>query len=382
MRIQVILACALLLLALPVHAQYKNVRLCVGAGPLFPDTEEGLRKSVDHLLDEADAPPSSDKLFACVVPHGPYGISGKVMAQAFKYLQPGQFKRVIILGASHAEAEFEDCSIADVDCYATPLGFVPLDAKAVRKLTYSTLFSTRSMRYTHMQRGFLTESERKPLHEYEHSIEIVLPFLQERLGKFELVPVLVGRLSNPATGYDADRIEDRAAAIALHIKRLMDGETLLVVSTDFTHFGNDFSYRPFNTDVFERIAKLDRAGLSRLAANDYAEFESFYQKSGEVPICGLNALRVLLKVLPRNAYGTLLGHELSGRFYHDENRSVSYASMNFYLSTTPRAKVALAPLNEEFERRAVSEARPEPESGEPVKAAITLTNIPRREARE
>lgn len=312
-------------------AEGSIIRLCVSAGKLFPESEVELRTTVTRLLNEAKAPVPNEPLLACVVPHGPYGISGHVAAEAFKHIQPGQFKRVIVLGASHAEMEFEDCSIDAVDAYATPLGFVPLDKLAVRTLTYSTLFATRSLRYDHEQKGFLSKSERKPLHEYEHSIELVLPFLQERLGSFELVPILVGQLTN-ATG---DFSEKRAEAVATQIKRVMDSETLLVVSTDFTHFGNDFSYRPFSTDIPSKIEKLDKEGLSRLAANDFAAFEDFIRQTKD-PICGLNALRVMQKLLPANAHGTFLARDTSGRFYNDENRSVSYASMNFYLSSVPR----------------------------------------------
>lgn len=365
-----------LFLCAPARAQYESVRLCVAAGSMFPETPEGLRGAVTRLLDEAQAPVSEDPLYACLVPHGPYGISGRIAAQAFKHLKPGQFKRVIVLGASHAEIEFEDCSIAAVDAYATPIDFVPVDKLAVRKLGYSTLFSMRSMRYDHQRRGFLSTSERKPIHEYEHSIEMVLPFLQERLGPFELVPVLVGRLYNPELRYDPARVEDRAEAIAKQIRKLMDKDTLLVVSSDFVHFGNDFSYRPFDTDIFSRIERIDRAGLSRLAANDYDEFETFHRKSGEVPICGLNALRVLLKVLPYNAYGVLLGHDMSGRFYNDESRSVSYASMNFYLSPKGRPEIPIERLEIE-ERERAAEPPPAATTGE---APITLTNIKRNRA--
>lgn len=373
MRSFPITACLIVLVCIPAAGQYETVRLCVSAGSLFPETEEGLRSTVTRLLEEAEAPVPTEPLVACLVPHGPYGVSGKIAAQAFKHLKPGQFKRVIVLGASHAPMEFEDCSLPAVEAFATPMGFIPMDEIGVRKLTYSTLFSTRALRYSHQQKGFLSSTERKPLHEYEHSIEMVLPFLQERLGKFTLIPILVGRLINPELQENSERIEERADAIALHIRRLMDEETLLVVSSDFVHFGNDFSYRPFTTDILSRIERLDRAGLSRLAANDYAAFEAFYKESGRVPICGLSALRVLLKVLPRNAYGVLLGLDMSGRIYNDENRSVSYASMNFYLSDKPRPEPELVPLDEE-----PAEAEdPEPAAPVPNVPPVTLTNIKR-----
>jgi len=342
-------------------AEGGGVRLCVSAGQLFPETTEGLRSAVRRLLDEAEAPPPTEPLVASIVPHGPYGISGKVAAAAFKHLRPGQFKRVIVLGASHAEMSFEDCSIAAVDAYATPMGLVPLDADAVRTVSYSPLFRTRAMRYAHLQRGFLTESERRPLHEYEHSIEIVLPFLQERLGNFQLVPVLIGKLADGSDRYSPRRAE----AVANQLRKIIDDETLVVVSTDFTHFGNDFSFRPFSTDILNRVEGLDKAALQRLAATDRDAFENFIAQTN-LPICGLNALRVLLYLLPERAYGTLLDHAMSGRYYNDENRSVSYAAMNFYLSDKPRPK----PIPEPTEPVQVE---PTPPTG-PRPAPVTINN--------
>jgi hypothetical protein len=146
----------------------------------------------------------------------------------------------------------------------------------------------------------------------------------------------------------------------------MDDETLLVVSTDFTHFGNDFSYRPFDDDIFNKIDKLDKVGLDRLAANNYEGFEAFIKKT-KVPICGLNALRVLEKLLPANAYGKVLAHDTSGRFYNDENRSVSYASVNFYLSSTPRPTVMPDPV--EVRNLGPLEETAATETPEPVEAA-------------
>ena len=52
------------------RAEQGVVRLCVGAGKRFPETEEGLRTTVTRLLDEAKAPEPTEPLFACVVPHG------------------------------------------------------------------------------------------------------------------------------------------------------------------------------------------------------------------------------------------------------------------------------------------------------------------------
>jgi AmmeMemoRadiSam system protein B len=191
----------------------EKVRLSVAAGPLYPMDVDTLRRVVNNFCDGADVVAREERLLACVVPHGGYGLSGEVAGHAFKDLKPGQYSRVIVLAPSHFAA-FESCSIVAARAYVTPLGFVPIDQEAVRELNFSPLISTRGLRYK--SSDFLSSSQYVKLHEEEHSIEAVLPFLQERLGNFSLVPILVGELGD-ASGKGSVR-RNRIESIAAKIK--------------------------------------------------------------------------------------------------------------------------------------------------------------------
>ena len=88
------------------------------------------------------------------------------------------------------------------------------------------------------------------LHQREHSIEVELPFLQVALGQFKLVPILVGGL---APG-DAEKI---AAAL----REYLTPSTLVVISSDFTHYGPNYDYLPFTQDVEQNLRKLDMGAV-------------------------------------------------------------------------------------------------------------------------
>ena len=141
---------------------------------MFPETPEGLRGAVTRLLDEAGArfrrpalrvPRAARALWHFGQNRGP-----GVQAPQARAVQAGNRagrvpRRDRIRGLLHRGGG----RVRDAD------RFYSRRQGAVRKLGYSTLFSMRSMRYDHQRRGFLSTSERKPIHEYEHSIEMVLP---------------------------------------------------------------------------------------------------------------------------------------------------------------------------------------------------------------
>jgi len=184
---------------------------------------------------------------------------------------------VVLLGPSH-HAGFRGAAIADVDAYATPLGEVPLDAVAVARLRETPLVSA---------------GPAGP--DREHSLEIQLPFLQRVLAPgWRLVPILVGRLEAEDYGPLADAI-----------RPLLGDRTLVVVSTDFTHYGVRFGYVPFPADqeVAQRLEDLDKGALAHIAARDPAGFLDYQQRTGAT-ICGFRPVALLLHLLPTDAART------------------------------------------------------------------------------
>jgi AmmeMemoRadiSam system protein B len=220
---------------------------------------------------------------ALVVPHAGWAYSGAAAAAAFATLARGDFARVVVVGPSH-HAWLDGFAVSDAAAFATPLGRVPIcpEARALTELAGVTT-----------SRG---------AHDPEHAIEIELPFLQQALGDFCLVPLLTG-----------DTTPDQERSLAERLARLDDGRTLFVFSTDFVHYGESFDFTPFGPSAAKahaRVDELDERAIRLLEAGDADELRSFFATTGAT-ICGRRGLSVLLELLARaapGARGTVLAH--------------------------------------------------------------------------
>lgn len=177
------------------------------AGRFYPGEEATLRNEVRALL--AQAPPGAEGEWPKVViaPHAGYVYSGPVAATAYNRLQParGTVTRVVLLGPAHF-IPVRAIATTSFDSWRTPLGEVPIDSEA------------RAIALT--LPGVVVDDE---AHTPEHSLEVHLPFLQEVLGEFSLVPFAVGEAS-----------PDVVAGL---IDALWGGDdTVVVVSSDLSHY--------------------------------------------------------------------------------------------------------------------------------------------------
>ena len=290
------------------------VRKPAVAGGFYPADPKALRSAVDACLSEAPAAEYKGRILALIAPHAGYQYSGKVAGYSFKQVRPGAVQRVIVLGPSHYGA-FRGFSIMDVGAYATPLGDVPLDRPVCAKLAAHELH----VRADEFQAR-------------EHSVEVELPFLQVALGEFRLVPILVGYLE-PG---DAEKI---AAAL----REYLTPSTLLVISSDFTHYGASYGYVPFTQDIEQSLHKLDFGAVDLILAKNYDGYVK-YMLNPAPTICGRFPIEVLLKLLPAEAEGRLLKYDTSGRITGDWSLSVSYVSAMFTVPADWKpAAVAAAP---------------------------------------
>lgn len=310
-------AVALAVVALFLTGARETVRFVkpIAVGVWYPAEKEALKTAVNKYIDESTVSVPPGRVVACVLPHAPYQTSGPLIGAACKALQPGTYDRVILLAASHYSS-FRGCSIPAAQGYVTPLGEVLLDCPSIRTLDLSTLIEVRSLQYE-------TNALRKQMHEREYTTEVLLPFLQERLGKFILIPILVGDFKE----YSKKADENALQAVADAIRPFLDDRTLLVVSTDLTHFGNKFSYRPFRgDDVLKGIRMLDETALDLLVKRDYPLFQQYLEETQNT-ICGKTALSLMLRLLPTDAKGHVTAHEISAEKTGDTSTSVSYASI-------------------------------------------------------
>lgn len=286
-------------------ANSEAVRPSVLAGTWYPADPRGLQQVIDDHLATTKTEPNDD-LVALISPHAGYRFSAQTAAYGYAAVPRQRFTRVIVLAPSH-RAAFHGGSIGDYTGYRTPLGVVSLDKKACDKLL------------THP----LLKSEHRA-HVEEHSIEIQLPFLQTVLDEFTLIPILVGRVS------DRDLPELAAA-----IRPFWDKQTLIVVSSDFTHYGARFGYTPFAarsaSELKQRLTELNTEAAGLICDGDTSGFSAYMNRTGDT-ICGHMPILILLNLLSDDYQGRVLHHSTSLDVMPSTDSSVSYISIGFFRS--------------------------------------------------
>jgi len=287
----------------------------------YPSDAKTLGEQVDRYLAQADPPSLPGKPAALISPHAGIRFSGPTAGAAYKTLKGQQYKRVIVLGFSHRHGFNGGAILPKVTAYGTPLGNIPVDRKACDRLLAEKDFAPQ----THVHRG-------------EHSLEIQLPFLQRVLSSFELVPIMVGQI-------DQAVFDRMAKAIA----PLVDDHTLVVASSDFTHYGRGFLFVPFSDDVPANLKRIDFGAADQITALDATGFLRKLEENGvgnpnyrrPQTICGRGPITLLIKLLNRvGAYkGIRLAYDTSGRMTGDWSHSVSYMAIGFVkTSDKPKAQ--------------------------------------------
>jgi MEMO1 family protein len=269
------------------------------AGTWYPGDKQNLVRQVEDYFTQARPPAIKGRIVALISPHAGIQYSGQAAACGYKLLRGRKISRVIVLGPSHYTG-FRGIGTSAEDFYETPIGRIKVDRTVSDALYKNPLF--KGPRTAELQ---------------EHSLEMQLPFLQVALGEFTLVPLVVGELS-------AKDYADAAQALAPYL----DNTTIVVASSDFTHYGFRFGYLPFKDHPRENLKKLDGGAIDKILAKDFKGFLSYVDETGAT-ICGSRPIGVVLKMLPPAARGTLLNYYTSGDLTGDFDSSVSYASIVF-----------------------------------------------------
>ncbi len=200
------------------------------AGFFYPAKRAALRNVVREYLDGARGVVSRSSAWpkAIIVPHAGFMYSGPVAACAFVTLEPGSevIHRVVLLGPSH-HVPFGGLAVPSSSAFETPLGRVPVDETARRTILDLPFVHTLD-----------------DAHHWEHSLEVQLPFLQEVVATFSLLPVAVGR-STPA-----------------QVEKILDAlwggdETLIVVSSDLSHYHDYDTARRMDSATAAAIESLE-----------------------------------------------------------------------------------------------------------------------------
>jgi len=298
-----------LLTAVPVtgFAAEKRVFESPLAGNWYPADPAELSTMINDNLAQVNEP-ELQNVMALIQPHAGYRYSGKVAAYGIKEIAGKTIRRVIIFGPSHSQPMNNCLSIPPATHIKTVLGEVELDREFIDKM----------MKYSFCK--YIPDA-----HISEHSVDIQIPMLQIALKNFKVVPVVTGRL-------DEQTIQQIVAAIT----PLLDDKTLVIASSDFTHYGPSFDYEPFPLDfqTGDRLNKLDHGAIEKIVAINESGFSEYVRKTGAT-ICGQEPIRVLLSLLPEGSKGYLLKYDTSGRITGNYANSVSYTSIAFTGSWKP-----------------------------------------------
>jgi AmmeMemoRadiSam system protein B/AmmeMemoRadiSam system protein A len=273
----------------PAHAE--PVRKALRAGSFYPAEPDELRRLIETLTAAAArspvAIPAGRPLRAIVLPHAGYPYSGPTAAHAGRVLSKGQFATVLLMGPDHYLG-LRGAAIPRTEAFETPLGRIPLSRAAGRLLERADLFQALSVESDH-----------------EHSLEVVLPFLQYYLMSFDLIPVIVGS-SDPAP-------------LAAAVRTVVDERTLIVVSSDLSHF----------LPYAEAVAR-DRATISAII-----DLNPERLLRDDNRACGAAPLAVLLNLAAGMGWQpVLLNYQNSGDTAGDLSRVVGYAAIAFFGAAT------------------------------------------------
>jgi hypothetical protein len=261
-----------------------QIRQPAAAGAFYPGQGQALSHDVAALLGAARAPSDGKggPPKAIIVPHAGYIYSGATAALAYARLASVRktIRRVVLLGPVH-RVPVNGLALPGVDSFATPLGNIAIDQVAV-----AAIMPLRQVVVS------------PAAHALEHSLEVQLPFLQSVLDDFKLVPLAVG--------------DATPAEVAQVLDTLWGGdETLIVISSDLSHF---LPYRAAQAVDQETVQRI-------LAMDSHLTHE---QACGGTPVNGL-----LLAARQHHLHPQLLGLCNSGDTAGDKQRVVGYASFAF-----------------------------------------------------
>lgn len=327
------------------------------SGSWYPGDAAELRELLDRLFAESarrTGPYLPARAAAFVVPHAGLIYSGTVAASVYRHIGALAPARIVLIGFSH-HGMSRGVWIPDVDAIETPLGEIEVDRDFAAAL------------------GFENGIEQALC---DHSVEIQLPLLQAAAPGTRFVPVYVSPLDPESRRAAADRLAS-----------LLGPDTILVASSDFTHYGHGFAYQPFPVDELTpmRLRELDESVMEAAGTLDADEFLRALESSGAT-VCGHAPIALLLETLGRNGdiYQEMLDYQTSGEITGDFRQSVSYAALGYFPSAAfeigpeegrslvESAKRTLARFLETGERKSIPTDDPSPALDRRAGVFVTL----------
>lgn len=275
--------------------EQEPIRESVVAGVFYPDNEIDLNSMIEGFFEKVELPELDKHIQGLIVPHAGYIYSGQIAAYGYKALINKDINTIILIGNSH-QAYFDGISVYEKGYYQTPLGKVEIDKDLAKKIIDS-----------HEKISF-----RESTHSQEHSLEVQLPFLQKVLKDFKIIPILIGSQQNVVD------------ILISALKPLVDDNTLIIASSDLSHYPSYEDAQYSDNKVIEAILSNNRENLSKAVS----ELESENIDNLQTCACGQDSIEVVMGLMEGKNI-KLLKSANSGDAAGDKFRVVGYATIVF-----------------------------------------------------
>ena len=249
-------------------------------GAFYPDKADEIVSTFEYFNDIVSKQFTSflynKEPKALIVPHAGYIYSGFSANLAYRNVDRVP-KRVVVIGPSHRVA-FEGVSLREYDSYETPFGDIEADCEYISFLRSKFEFVS--------------------LAHQEHSTEVQFPFVKHYFPKATLVELVYGQNAN----------------LEPIIEEVLNSvDTLLLISTDLSHFYNQEKANELDSYVIDGVEKLDIDLL----------------RHGEA--CGMQGVISLLEVVKKMAlHVKSVDYRTSGDITGDLDKVVGYYSAIIY----------------------------------------------------
>jgi AmmeMemoRadiSam system protein B/AmmeMemoRadiSam system protein A len=289
-------------------ATENDIRPPAVAGRFYPGDPGKLRAAVQRFLADA-LPPATERPIAIISPHAGYIYSGQIMADAFAQARGHAYQLIVLLGVNHTTPGFDGVSVFSGSGFRTPLGIAEIDTGTALRLV--DLFP-----------GAVLD---KSVHRDEHSIEVLVPFVQVVFPGIPILPVIVSLKDDAACARFGEALA----------QSLADRKVLIVASSDLSH------YPPYAD-----AQRLDRNTLQAMASLDINRFMQVVRNQKATGLTGLSTCacgeQTTLAAMAASKFlgasmGTVVSYANSGdALVGDRDRVVGYGAVVFHRSA-PRS---------------------------------------------
>ncbi len=277
-----------------------NVRKPVVAGRFYAGNKDSLSNQIENCFKDSHGPgkipdmkEEDNKIAGLVSPHAGYPYSGPVAAHG--YYELAQNKKpdtVIIIGPNHSGIG-PGVSVSSSDRWKTPFGEVEIDKQVRTNIVDNTELAE------------LDESA----HSREHSIEVQLPFLQYLFeNDLTIVPICM-----------KNQNLETSKKVGQSIGESINKNTLIIASTDLTHYEDQKTAEEKDKKAIEKMKKLDWKGINKLASEK------------NMSVCGYGPVSAAILASEKigSERGKLFKYATSGDTAGPSNEVVGYCSLGF-----------------------------------------------------